>query len=226
VFGAPQSSPPFRWHPAALVVCAILATPLAAQQTKKPAAKPASPPSSAPAAPASPSMPDAIELANQADLFVQPGNGPLGSLVSGAKGRVLGQSGEWVRVQFEGWVRSSDLRPESGSAALGVSAAEVRADPARYVGKTLDWRLQLVSIQTADELRPEIPAGQPYLLMRGPLPEPGFVYVMLSRSALPRFRALPPLAELTLRLTIRAASTRYLPTPVAELVAVVDSTGR
>ncbi len=171
-------------------------------------------------------MPDAIELATQTDLFVQPGNGPLGNLVPGAKGRVLGQSGEWVRVQFEGWVRASDLRPESGSATLGVSAAEVRADPARYVGKTLDWRLQLVSIQTADELRPEIPAGQPYLLMRGPLPEPGFVYVMLSRSAVDRFKALPPLAELTLRVTIRAARTRYLPTPVAELVAVVDSLGR
>ena len=171
-------------------------------------------------------MPNAIELATQADLFVQPGNGPLGNLVAGAKGRVLGQSGEWVRVQFEGWVRASDLRPESGSATLGVSAAEVRADPARYVGKTLDWRLQLVSIQTADELRPEIPAGQPYLLMRGPLPEPGFVYVMLPRSAVDRFKALPPLAELTLRLTIRAARTRYLPTPVAELVAVVDSLGR
>ncbi len=171
-------------------------------------------------------MPDAIELANPAELFVQPGAAALGNLVMGARGRVLGQSGEWVRVQFEGWVRASDLKPESGSAVLGVSAAEVRSDPARYVGKTLDWRLQLVSIQTADELRPEIPAGQPYLLMRGPLPEPGFVYVTLPRTALPQFRALPPLAELTLRLTIRAASTRYLPTPVAELVAVVDSTRR
>jgi hypothetical protein len=83
-----------------------------------------------------------------------------------------------------------------------------------------------VSIQTADEPRPEIPAGQPYLLMRGPLPEPGFVYVMVSRNELARFKALPPLAELTLRVTIRAASTRYLPTPVAELVAVVDSMRR
>jgi hypothetical protein len=107
-----------------------------------------------------------------------------------------------------------------------VSAEEVQKSPGRFVGQPLEWRLQLIAVQVADELRPEIPAGQPYLLMRGPLPEPGFVYVMLPRSALPRFRALPPLAELTLRLTIRAASTRYLPTPVAELVAVVDSTAR
>jgi hypothetical protein len=171
-------------------------------------------------------MPEAIELANQSDVFQLPGTGPLGSLASGTRARALGQSGEWVRVQFEGWVRASDVRPESGTATVGVSAAEVRADPARYVGKTLDWRMQLVSIQTADELRPEIPAGQPYLLMRGPLPEPGFVYVIVPRSVVARFRALPPLAELTLRVTIRAASTRYLPTPVAELVAVVDSTRR
>jgi hypothetical protein len=226
VIGAPQSSPPFRWHPAALVACAIFTAPLAAQQAKKPAAAPA-PTAPAVAAPAAaPPMPDAVELANPADLFVQPGTGSLGSLTSGVRGRVLGQSGEWVRVQFEGWVRASDLRPESGSPPIGVSAAEVRADPARYVGKTLDWRLQLVSIQTADELRPEIPAGQPYLLMRGPLPEPGFVYVMVPRAQLDQFKAMPPLAELTLRLTIRAASTRYLPTPVAELVAVVDSTRR
>jgi hypothetical protein len=221
VFGAPQSSPPFRWHPAALAVCAILATPLSAQQSKKPSA----PAAAVATPPAGPALPDAVELANPSDIFVQPGSGTLGNLALGAKGRVLGQSGEWVRVQFEGWVRASDLRPESGSATLGVSAAEVRADPARYVGKTLDWRLQLVSVQTADELRPEIPAGQQYLLMRGPLPEPGFVYVMLPRTAVPRFKALPPLAELTLRVTIRAASTRYLPTPVAELVAVVDSAG-
>ena len=146
---------------------------------------------------------------------------------AGAKGRVLGQSGEWVRVQFEGWVRASDLRPESGSATLGVSAAEVRADPARYVGKTLDWRLQLVSIQTADELRPEIPGGPAVPADARPAARARLrVRDAVPRVAWPASRRLPPLAELTLRVTIRAASTRYLPTPVAELVAVVDSTGR
>jgi hypothetical protein len=104
-----------------------------------------------------------------------------------------------------------------------VSAAEVRANPERYVGQVLDWQLQLVSIQTADELRPEMPQGQTYLLTRGPLPEPGFVYVMIPRDQSQRFRALGPLAELTLRLRIRAARSKYLATPVAELLAVVDS---
>jgi hypothetical protein len=34
-------------------------------------------------------------------------------------------------------------------------------------------------------------------------------------------RTMPPLTELRMRVTIRAAKTRYLPTPVVELVAVM-----
>jgi len=90
------------------------------------------------------------------------------------------------------------------------------------VGQTLEWRLQLISVQTADELRAELPPGQPYLLTRGPLPEPGFVYVAIPAQQAEAFRALPPLQEVVLRVTIRAARTRYLSTPVAELVAVVS----
>ena len=70
--------------------------------------------------------------------------------------------------------------------------------------------------------RAEMPAGQPYLLTRGPLPEPGFVYVMVSRADVARFKALPPLAEVLLRVTLRASRTRFLATPVAEFVESVD----
>jgi hypothetical protein len=80
-------------------------------------------------------------------------------------------------------------------------------------------------VQAADELRPEMPVGQTYLLMRGPLPEPGFVYVMVTRPQAEQMRALPPLHELRLRVTIRVAKSRYLPTPVAELVSVLDGAG-
>jgi hypothetical protein len=103
-----------------------------------------------------------------------------------------------------------------------VSAAEVRAAPDRFVGQTLDWKVQLIAVQNADELRTEMPAGQPYLLTRGPLPEPGFVYVIIPSDSVAKFRALPPLSELTLRLRLRAAKTRYLTTPVAEYVGTVE----
>jgi len=79
--------------------------------------------------------------------------------------------------------------------------------------------VQVIAVKRADELRGEMAPGQPYLLTRGPLPEPGFVYVSIPRCRSPKIRALPALHELVLRVTIRAARTRFLMTPVAELVS-------
>ena len=103
----------------------------------------------------------------------------------------------------------------------GVTAAEVRADPPRYIGKTVDWRLELIAVQTADDLRIEMPKGQLYLLTRGPLPEPGFVYVTVTPGQAEEFRALQALQELTLRVKIKAPRTRFLSTPVVELISRV-----
>jgi len=161
------------------------------------------------------------QVARETALFAAPEGSHYGTLQVGAPARVVGRSGDWARVQLEGWVRESDLAPGSDALLNGVSAAEVRADPPRYIGRTVDWRLELIAVQTADELRTEIPRGQTYLLTRGPLPEPGFVYVTVTESQANEFRSLQALQELTLRVTIKAARTRFLATPVVELVSRV-----
>jgi hypothetical protein len=161
------------------------------------------------------------QVARETALFAAPEGSQYGTLQTGAPARVVGRSGEWARVQLEGWVRESDLAPGSDASLGGVTAAEVRADPPRYIGRTVDWRLELIAVQTADELRIEIPKGRPYLLTRGPLPEPGFVYVMVTESQANEFRALQALQEMTLRVTIKAPRTRFLSTPVVELVSRV-----
>ncbi|HET6837111.1 MAG TPA: hypothetical protein VFH24_03650 [Gemmatimonadales bacterium] len=164
---------------------------------------------------------DRAAVARTTPIYASPQGGQSGTLQTGAPARVLGRSGEWVRVSVEGWVRDIDLQAATGGALTGVTAAEVRAEPARYVGKTVEWRLQLISVQTADELRTEMPRGQRYLLTRGPLPEPGFVYVTVSPSQAAEFRSLPALQELVLRVNIKAPRTKYLTTPVVELVSRV-----
>jgi hypothetical protein len=163
-----------------------------------------------------------VEVAHTAPLAVAPEGGRAGTLEPGTNARVVGRAGDWVRVRFEGWMREADLKPSTEGALVGVSAAEVRAEPQRFVGQTVEWRVQLIAIQTADELRSELPAGQPFLLTRGPLPEPGFVYVILPREQAAAFQNLPPLQELVLRVTIKAPRTRYLATPVVELAGVVS----
>jgi hypothetical protein len=163
-----------------------------------------------------------FQAARETGLSATPEGAAIATLQPGASTRVLSRAGEWARVQVEGWVRDGDLQAAEGGALAGVTAEEVRASPDRYVGQTLDWRLQVIAVQTADELRAELPPGQPYLLTRGPLPEPGFVYVAIPPDRAEAFQALPPLQEVVLRVTIRAPRTRYLTTPVAELASVVS----
>jgi hypothetical protein len=127
-----------------------------------------------------------------------------------------------VKVAVEGWIPADAIAPSDSGAMVGVTAAEVRAEPNRFLGQTVEWRLQLIAVKEADELRTEMPPGAPYLLTRGPLPEPGFVYVIVPPDRTAEFQALPPLQELVVRVTIRAPRTKFLTTPVAELVSVVS----
>ncbi len=204
------------WVPSAAIGAkAATDTPAVSQPAPTPPA-PASPPPTK-----SPTDPDRAAVARETPVFATPQGGQYGTLQTGAPARVLGRSGEWARVQLEGWVRESDLEEASGGALTGITAAEVRSDPSKYVGRTLEWRLQLIAVQTADELRTEIPRGQSYLLTRGPLPEPGFVYVTVTEAQAAEFRTLPALQELNLRVVIKAARTKYLTTPVVEFVARV-----
>ena len=183
-------------------------------------------PASAPATTAAPAHPvaevDRAAVSRETALFATPQGGPYGTLQAGAPARILGRSGELVRVAVEGWVREGDIEGASGGTLTGITAAEVRSDPSRYLGKAVEWRLQLISVQTADELRTEMRRGQKYLLTRGPLPEPGFVYVTVTESQAAELQALPALQEMTLRVNIKAARTKYLTTPVVELVSRVE----
>lgn len=177
------------------------------------------PPAPAPA----PASIEGVETIREAGLSRMPDSAAISMLPAGTPARVLGRSGEWVRVQVEGWVRESDVKPAAAGVLAGITAAEVQSAPERFVGQTLDWRLQVIAVQLADELRPEIPSGQPYLLTRGPLPEPGFVYVTIPPERVAEFRALPPLQEMVMRVNLKAARTRYLATPVAALVSTLGA---
>jgi len=188
----------------------------AARAAPQPAA-----PVPAPAAP-EPTATEHVQTSRQITLAAAPEGGTLGTLESGAPAQVVARSGDRVKVLVEGWLPADAVTTSEGGALVGVSAAEVRTQPDKFVGQTVEWRLQVIAVQRADELRGEMAPGQPYLLTRGPLPEPGFVYVAIPADRIADFQALPPLHEVVLRVSIRAARTKFLATPVAELVSVVS----
>lgn len=193
---------------------------LRAERPAQVAARPAPPPTPAP--PQADSAPPAVPVAERvilkqgAALAVSPGGPAVGSAPEDIAGEVTARSGNWVRLRSEMWVRAEDVRAAATDSSA-ITLEMLRSNPDRYVGQRVGWRLQFLSVQVADELRPELPPGQPYLLTRGPLPEVGFVYVAVTNEQAQRFRAMNPLDEFLARGTIRAARTRYLPTPVLEL---------
>ncbi len=158
--------------------------------------------------------------ARRTTLFRAPDGPQAGMIAPSTPMRVLSRSREWARVQFEGWVKSADLTTPPPGVLVGVSAAELRTDPQRYVGQTLRWTLQFIALQKADELRPEIPAGGTYLLVRGPLPERGFAYVFVADAKRPLVEALTPLTVIQVTARVRAGRSRFLGNPVVDLLSL------
>ncbi len=165
----------------------------------------------------SPSI-DRVVTVGPSAMRVVPSGDTTAVLGGGASLTVLARSGEWVRVRTEGWVHESDLRPVSTDVWVGVSGAEVRAQPDLFEGRVLQWTVQLLAIQTSDGLRRELPEGQSYMLARGPLPEAGSVYVVIDDEQRKALERLSPLARLVILARVRVGRSHYLGNPVVELI--------
>ena len=161
---------------------------------------------------------DRAVTAQRAPLLTTPEGDERAVLGPETPVRVLARSGDWVRVQTEGWIRETDLRASAEGVLEGVTGAEVRASPSEFEGQLLQWTVQFLAIQEADELRSEIPVGQRYMLARGPLPEAGFVYVVIPQARLADVERLEPLTQVVIIARVRAARSRYLGNPIVELV--------
>src|SRR5213594_1369223 len=170
--------------------------------------------------PSAPVDPSRVESARRTVLYRSPEGQPAGTLAPSAPLRVLGRSGEWTRVELEGWVRSADLEIAPPGVLVGITAAELRTDPQRYAGQVLRWTLQFLSTQKADELRPEIPNGATYFLARGPLPERGFVYVVVPEAKRAQLETLTPLATIQITARVRTGRTRFLGNPVLDMIGL------
>lgn len=160
---------------------------------------------------------DWMTIAAGVPLLVVPEGDTLGAVRGAAAARVVARANGWARVQLEGWVRESDLQPAAAGVLVGVSGAEVRSGGRAFEGKALQWTVQYIAVQTADALRRDMPAGQFYMLARGPLPEAGFVYLLLSAEQARAITELTPLTYLTIVGRVRAARSQYLGNPILTL---------
>lgn len=171
--------------------------------------------------PPPPAAPSPRQQPSRPTILYRAPDGPeSGSVAAETPLRVIGRSGDWARVQLEGWVKATELQAVPPGVAVGVSAAELRAEPQRYAGQVLRWTLQFIAVQKADDLRPDVPAGATYVLARGPLPERGFVYIIIPDAKLAAVQALAPLATIQVTARVRNGRSRYLGNPVVDLISL------
>lgn len=153
-------------------------------------------------------------------LYRAPDGASDASVAAGAPLRVLGRTPDWTRVELEGWVKTADLQAAPPGVLVGVSAAELRAEPDQYVGQLLRWTIQVIAVRTADDLRPDIPTGSTYILARGPVPEHGFVYVVVPDAQRAAVQGLAPLATIQSTVRVRTGRSKFVGNPVVDLVSL------
>ena len=161
---------------------------------------PAAPPAVAPAAPPVPStppesLPGDVAVSHWTKILTAPTGQELGVLDSGTR-LVTGVSDRgWVKVTLEGWVRQADLIPVDSAPITMISAADLRAEPQKYLGRTVRWVVQVIAMQTADPLRKGLTPEEPYLLARGPGSESSLLYLALPPSLMEVAKTLKPLSS-------------------------------
>ncbi|MEX0912827.1 MAG: hypothetical protein WD031_05290 [Gemmatimonadota bacterium] len=131
------------------------------------------------------------------------------------------EAGQWMQVQLEGWIRTGERGESAGTAAppdLGL--AQLRSEPARYVGRVVRWSVQSIGLQRADSLRSDMADGERYLLARDPGGEPGFVYLVVPPELVSAAEALSPLQRFEAVARIRTGRSPLTGHPILDLLEV------
>lgn len=153
-------------------------------------------------------------------LLDAPAGDSLAMIRAGGAVEIVDRNQGWARVRVEGWVWAPDLeeRERSGVVLGDLAAAELRADPELYHGRTVEWSLQFIAVDTADRVRSDFYVGEPYILARGPGEETGFVYVAVPPDRLAEVQSLRPLERIEVLARIRVGRSAVLDAPVLELL--------
>jgi hypothetical protein len=195
----------------------------AAQPTAPPVAPTVAPPVAepAPAEPTPTPIPDgALAAARGTRLLTAPGSTGVGTLATGAIVEPLVRDRGWVKVKVEGWVNERDLVPADSAYMGGITVADLRADPAKMRGKILHWEVQILSLQTADGLRPDLGRDEPYLLARGPAGDNSLLYLAVPPSLLAQARGIAPLTSMIITARVRNGKSEPVGTPILDLTAM------
>lgn len=157
-----------------------------------------------------------------AGLSTAPGLSPVATVERGAVLTPLARDRGWVRVRIEGWMREADVGA-ADSAMARLSAADLRADPDAYVGRTVRWSVVSLAFQTADPLRKDMHPDEPYLLARGPGSESALLYLALPPDLVVRAKALSPMQQILITARVRTGKSNPAGVPILDVLTLTTN---
>jgi hypothetical protein len=136
--------------------------------------------------------------------------------------RVLAREGNWARIRLEGWIwlpQGSDGGVEV-SIRTDVTLEDVAAAPDDFRGEVLQWDLQFISLERAEEIRTDFFVTEPFLLTRMGDGDQGFVYIAVPPERLGEAQGLSPLERIRVVGRVRTGSARLTGSPILELLSL------
>ncbi len=155
-------------------------------------------------------------------VYTSPDGDTLARFQPGGQAQVLGRTGDWIRIRFDGWVYG----PAALDSALDladtgdVTPAQLRADPSRYRGALVRWRVQFISLRRAERARSDFREGEPFIHARGAAGDAGFVYLAVPQELLAVAEGLQPLQYVTVVGRVRIGRSQLLGSPVVDLTDI------
>lgn len=161
-------------------------------------------------------------------VYATPDGDTVATFEPGAQAQVLGRTGDWIRIRLDGWVYGpAALDSAIDLADTGeITPAQLRADPGRYRGALVRWRVQFISLQRAERARTDFEEGEPFIHARGPAGDLGFVYLAVPEELLPIAESLDPLEYVTVVGRVRTGRSSLLGSPIVDLTDIEKEDAR
>lgn len=205
-------------------VAAVGAEPVGQTVAPRPAAEAVAPPrqdaSRTPARAGADPPPDWLRAgAGGVALLQSPDGDTLARVRPMTSMEVVASEGNWARVRIDGWVWQPGLAPtDSGAVLRDVAASILVANPENFRGRTVEWRLQFISLERAERIRTDFYEGEPFMLARGPGEENAFVYVAVPPERVAEVQRLGPLERIVVVGRVRTGRSRVMAAPVLDLL--------
>jgi len=157
-------------------------------------------------------------------ILTAPDGDTLGRSGPGSDLRVVSREGNWARVQLEGWIwvpgldLDADPSIDAATVLTDVRVADLSRDYERYRGRLVEIELQYISLERAEQVRPDFFEGEPFLLTRSMDGDRSFVYVAVPPESMASVGALAPLDRIRVVARVRSGAAAFTGSPILDLM--------